>query len=128
MRCRILKYRNRRKRASLRVKYQKFNSFRPSDGQAISYDPPEECDNMYYYVSNGYRKTADNICRGGIDHPKTRLTCPGKWGLVGLLMNFFFRVPKQYLPYTFSLCSTELLFLWSSLEEGSFMTSTLPKI
>lgn len=47
---------------------------------------------MYYYVSTGYRRTADNICDGGVEHPKARLSCPGGWGFIGLALNFLFRL------------------------------------
>ena len=44
----------------------------------ISYEPPEECNGQFYYVTQGYRKVAGNTCEGGVDHSPKKLPCPGK--------------------------------------------------
>lgn len=64
----------------------------PIDPKDQSYlQPPENC-RMYYYVTTGYRKTADNSCRGGVEHSKTRHACPGGLGIIGLIFMFVLRV------------------------------------
>jgi len=46
--------------------------------ETVSFDPPEECNEDYYYVTKGYRKVSGNTCEGGVDHAPIRLPCPGK--------------------------------------------------
>lgn len=46
--------------------------------ETISYDPPEECNGDFYYVTQGYRKVAGNTCAGGVNHEPIKLPCPGK--------------------------------------------------
>ena len=46
--------------------------------EPVTFDPPEDCDGDYYYVTQGYRKVAGNTCEGGVSHAATRLPCPSK--------------------------------------------------
>ena len=46
--------------------------------EPISFEPPEECDGEFFYVTQGYRKVAGNTCEGGINYDAIKLPCPRK--------------------------------------------------
>eukprot|EP00828_Plagiopyla_frontata_P032533 TRINITY_DN4239_c0_g1_i2.p1 TRINITY_DN4239_c0_g1~~TRINITY_DN4239_c0_g1_i2.p1 ORF type:complete len:572 (+),score=98.89 TRINITY_DN4239_c0_g1_i2:58-1773(+) len=52
----------------------------PTDGSKIDYNAPDTC-SEFYFVSQGYRKVAGDVCYGGVDHSALQLPCPKFSGL-----------------------------------------------
>ena len=57
----------------------------PTSNDTVSFEPPEDCD-IYYYVTQGYRKVAGNTCVGGVNYDPIQLPCPGKGWLKSALI------------------------------------------
>ena len=88
------------------------------NNKQIDFTPPAKC-NSTYTVRMGYRKNADNSCKGGVVHDDQVLPCPGSGtGFFFSLFGFLWTLIKGLLWYgtILGICGYTVFFLWSKFK------------